>query len=373
VKRILLSLVMALAIAGCGGDTSIFADPTAMPSASPGASPSPSASASPSTDSSELLVLADSTASHVTLLNPKSGAIEGRIEVGPSPWRIAMHDRLGYVTTAEGLAIIDVRTGDVFGRIPFQSPIEPEPATGDFRQGGMGIALSPDGKHAYVGVYTSQGSFLEVFHTTNGYERSIPIGTRPFDVVINESGTTVYSIDHDSYALTAVDVATWEPRTIDVAPLGRGAFDKPHYGVVVDGELLMPYQGRTLLAYNLETGAARQIPLTANTHQHGLAVSPDGKTIGIVGSGPAGDAGDGPSLTLLTLGDGSERVIPLTRPHEMVAFSLDGTKAYLTGGYLLEGGWEGVTVVDLETGDTREVVTPAQPLGIVVLGPQESN
>lgn len=368
-KRILLALVMALMMSGCGGDPSIFTDPSATPSASPAATPSPSASASPATDSSELLVLADSTASHVTLLNPRSGAIEGRIEVGFSPWRIAMHDRLGYVTTAEGLAIIDVRTGDFFGQLPFQSPIETG-GVGEFREGGMGIALSPDGRHAYVGVYTSQGSFLEVFHATNGYERSIPIGNRPFDVVINASGRTVYSIDHDSYTLTAVETGTWETRTIEIAPLGQGAFDKPHYGVVAGNELLMPYQGRSLLAYNLDTGSSREIPLTANTHQHGVALSVDGKTLAIVGSGPAGEATDGPSLTLLTLDDGSERIIPLTRPHEMVAFSLDGTQAYLTGGYLLEGGWEGITVLDLESGNTREIVTPARPLGIVVLGPQ---
>jgi DNA-binding beta-propeller fold protein YncE len=361
-----------LLLAGCGGDTSVFSDPTGTPTASPAAttSPSPSPSASPATESGELLILADSTASHVTLLDPQTGAIEGRIEVGASPWRIAVHERLGYVTTASGLAIMDIRSGDVFGNLPFQSPIQPG-GTGEFREGGMGIALSPDGTRAYVGVYTSSGSFLEVFHTTRGYERSIAIGNRPFDVVINEAGTTVYSIDHDSYTLTAVDVASWQTRTIEVAPLGQGAFDKPHYGVVAGGELLMPYQGRTLLAYNLDTGAARQVPLTSDTHQHGVALSPDGETLAIEGAGPAGEATGQPSLTLVDLGDGSERIIPLTRPHELVAFSLDGTRAYLTGGYLLDGGWEGVSVVDLESGAVREIVTPARPLGIVVLGPPD--
>ena len=302
-------------------------------------------------------------------MDPATGALRGRVEVGPSPWRIAVSGRLGYVTTATGLTVMDLLSGEVFARLPLQSPVG-SPTTGEFREGGMGIALSPDGKHAYVGVYTKQGSFLEVFHTTNGYERSVPIGTRPFDVVINESGSIVYSIDHDSFTLTAVDTTTWGTRTVEVAPLGRGAFDKPHYGVVKDGELLLPFQGRTLLAYDLETGATRQVPLTANTHQHGVALSPDGATLAIVGSGPAGEATGGPSLTLLTLADGTERIIPLARPHELVAFSPDGTEAYLTGGYLLEGGWDGITVVDLDSGQTREFVTPARPLGIVVVAPE---
>ncbi|MGH2609759.1 MAG: YncE family protein, partial [Tepidiformaceae bacterium] len=230
--------------------------------------------------------------------------------------------------------------------------------------------LSPDGTRAFVGVYTRGGSFLEVFHTRNGFERSIPVGDRPFDVVMDPSGSTVYTIDHDAYTLTAIDTQTWEPRTIEVAPLGRGAFDKPHYGVVANGELLLPFQGRTVLAINVATGATREMALTADTHQHGLAVSPDGKSVAIVGTGPAGEAAGGPSLTILSLADGSERIIPLARPHEMVAFSLDGSEAYLTGGYLLDGGWEGVTVVDLESGATREIVVPARPLGIYVLGPQ---
>lgn len=314
-------------------------------------------------------MLADSTASHVTLLDPATGTVEGRVEVGAAPWRIAVAGRLGFVTTSTGLAIMDVRSGAFIASIPYQSPVGP-PATGEFREGGMGIALSPDGKRAFVGVYTAAGSFLEVIHTENGYERSIPIGTRPFDVVIDPSGSTVYSIDHDSYTLTAVDTRTWESRTIEVAPLGRGAFDKPHYGIVAGSELLLPYQGRALVAYNLETGDSRELPLTANTHQHGVALSPDGTTAAIVGAGPAGEASGGASLTLLTLAGGAERIIPLSRPHELVAFSLDGKKAYLTGGYLLDGGWEGITVVDLESGATREIVTPARPLGIVVLGPQ---
>ncbi len=52
-----------------------------------------------------------------------------------------------------------------------------------------------------------------------------------------------------------------------------------------------------------------------------------------------------------------------------VAVGPDGRRAYLSGGYLLEAGaWDGVTVVDIDTGRVlRELRVPARPLGIAVL------
>ena len=47
--------------------------------------------------------------------------------------------------------------------------------------------------------------------------------------------------------------------------------------------------------------------------------------------------------------------------------SLDGRRAFLTGGYLLTGGWDGITVVDLENRATREVSVPDGPLDIALL------
>ena len=40
--------------------------------------------------------------------------------------------------------------------------------------------------------------------------------------------------------------------------------------------------------------------------------------------------------------------MPLTKAHELVVVSGDGRRAYLTGGNLLTGGWNGLTVIDLE-------------------------
>ena len=204
---------------------------------------------------------------------------------------------------------------------------------------------------------------------------SAPIGPRPFDVVVAPDGRTAYAIDHDGFSVTAVDAGTGESRTIEAAPLGRGAFDKPHYAAVTSaGTLLLPYQGRVLIELDPGTGRTASRPLGAHTHQHGAALSPDGSMVVVVGTGPAGDVDGPPSLTIVDLRTGGERIVPLARAHEDVGLSGDGSRAYLTGGYLLgRGAWDGLTVVDVETGSViRELPVPERPLGIAVVGGRRS-
>jgi hypothetical protein len=74
----------------------------------------------------------------------------------------------------------------------------------------------------------------------------------------------------------------------------------------------------------------------------------------------------GPSLTVRSPG-GAERVYPLEGPHEDVAVSEDGRTAYVTGGFTREGSWDGLSVVDLGSGETRRLAAGSRPLGIVVL------
>jgi ankyrin repeat protein len=64
--------------------------------------------------------------------------------------------------------------------------------------------------------------------------------------------------------------------------------------------------------------------------------------------------------------------MPLTRPHEYITISPDGNYAYLTGGYLLDSGWEGLTVVDLQHRTTSELIVAGYPLDIVALPPQDA-
>jgi hypothetical protein len=87
-----------------------------------------------------------------------------------------------------------------------------------------------------------------------------------------------------------------------------------------------------------------------------------------VGPGPAGGVSGPGGLTILDITTGAETHLPLARPHELVAVSPDGRTAYLTGGYLFaDGGWDGITIVDIERGTLSELPVPDRPLAIAVL------
>ena len=143
----------------------------------------------------------------------------------------------------------------------------------------------------------------------------------------------------------------WLPRC---PSLGRGVFDKPHYAALAaDGHLWLPVQGQVLVRLDPASGQTETFPLTANTHQHGVALTPDGRYLLIVGTGAAGGASAGTSLTIFDTETLAEEILPLDRPHEDIIISPDGQTAFLTGGYLLAGGWEGLTAVDLRQRTVR--------------------
>ena len=51
-----------------------------------------------------------------------------------------------------------------------------------------------------------------------------------------------------------------------------------------------PFQGRVLVDLDPMSGESVALPLKANTHQHGVALAPDGRRLLIVGTGLANDA-----------------------------------------------------------------------------------
>jgi len=327
--------------------------------------------ATPAAENPTLLVT-NAASNYLSLIDPGKGVI-GKIEVSASPWGLALaRDNRVYVSTAQGVSVVDLRQRKQMAFISYRAKIG-TPQYGEYRPGGMGIALSPDKPEVYVGIYLSNGaSQVEIIDTDKlTVTAVVPVGIRPFDVLASRDGREVYSLDHDSYTITVIDTATRKTRVIPVAPLGRGSFDKPHYAAIAsDGQLWLPYQGRTLIRLDPASGKFTSTPLTANTHQHGITFTPDGRSLLIVGTGAAGGATQGPSLTMVDTQTMQETILPLARPHEKIAVSLDGRHAYLTGGYLLPGGWDGITVINLQDRTVTELAVADRPLDIVVLPSQ---
>jgi DNA-binding beta-propeller fold protein YncE len=320
----------------------------------------------PATD---LLAVTCSRGRHLAILDPATGDFE-RIETGAAPHGLALHpDGRAFVATAEGVAVLDLERRQRVALVPYSVEVG-APRFGEYRPGGMGIDVTPDGRRVAVAVYRPGGpSTLDILDAAQlQVVGSVTVGVRPFQVVAGRDSRQAYSIDHDSYSVTVVDLDRGTARALPAMPLGRGAFDKPHYAVQrADGTLLLPYQGRALQMLDPATGAETTMPLSAQTHQHGVALTPDEATLLVVGTGPAGGVSGPPSLTLLDLATGAEEIVPLSKPHERVILSRDGRRAYLTGGYLLTGGWDGLAVVDLETRTSREVAVPNGPLEAALL------
>ncbi|MGW9036285.1 YncE family protein [Streptomyces sp. NPDC055721] len=340
----------------------------AVPPTPSGASAAPDASTAPGT-----LLVTDFGSDTVTFVDPARGAT-GSVEVGTAPYGLVLGaDGRAWVATAEGVAVVDTATRERLALVPYRTDSGPA-TTGEYRGGGMGIALAPDGRRVYVGVNVPGGNgTLEVLDTaTLRFTDTVPVGRRPFDVDVSRDGAEVYVTNHDSFDVTVVAADSLSPRRVEVAPYGTegglGSWLKPHYAAVrpSDGKLLLPFEGERLAVVDPRTGRTTIEPMTANTHQHGTTVTADG-TLLTVGTGPIDpDVDEGPSLTVRTPGE-AERVYPLEGPHESVAVSEDGRTAYVTGGFTRDGYWDGLTVIDLESGDTRRLAAGSRPLGIVVL------
>ncbi|MFF7813898.1 YncE family protein [Streptomyces sp. NPDC007945] len=319
------------------------------------------------------LLVSDFGSDTVTFVDPARGAT-GSVKVGTAPYGLALgEDGRAWVATAEGVAVVDTDTRRRLALVPYRTDTGPV-TTGEYRGGGMGIALSPDGKRVYVGVTVPGGNgTLEVIDTASvEVVGAVEVGRRPFDVDVSRDGSAVYATNHDSFDVTVVDAGSLAARRVEVAPYGTegglGSWLKPHYTAVrpSDGKLLLPFEGERLAVVDPATGRVEIEDMTADTHQHGATVTADG-TLFAVGTGPIDPSEDrGPSLTVRTP-EGRERVYPLDGPHEDVAVSKDGRTAYVTGGFTRDGYWDGISVVDLASGEVKRLAAGSRPLGVVVL------
>ncbi|MFB7373555.1 YncE family protein [Streptomyces sp. NPDC056222] len=375
-RALVPAAAVAAVLAGCApsqgadapaGGTPAPASSASSPTTPPGVAPTPTPAGT--------LLVADFGSDTVTFVDPKRGSL-GSVEVGTAPYGLVVGaDGRAWVATAEGVAVVDTRTRERLALVLYETDTGPV-TTGEYRGGGMGIALSPDGRRVYVGVNVPGGNgTLEVIDTASReVTATVPVGRRPFDIDVSRDGSEVYATNHDSFDVTVVRADTLDPRRIEVAPYGTegglGSWLKPHYTAVrpSDGRLLLPFEGERLAVVDPRTGRTEIETMTADTHQHGAAITPDG-TLLVVGTGPIDpDEDEGPSLTVRAP-DGTERIHPLDGPHEEVTVSEDGRTAYVTGGFTRDGYWDGITVVDLETGGTRRLAVGERPLGIAVLRP----
>lgn len=371
---LLLPLLAGLLVAGCAA---------AAPEAREAAASGPETAAprtvapEPVPEEPEMLLLASlADGSELAVIDPSRPDAEAvaLVPAGAAPWGVGVDPGTGtaYAATAEGLAVIDLAALERRALVPF-----PHPASGigygEYRQGGLGLAVAPDGSRVYTAVAAADGGYyLEVYDAREGaFVASVPVGARPFDVVVAPDGGWAATIDHDSFTVTVVDAGTLAPVSYPVAPFGTegglASWEKGHYAAVDDdGAILLPYQGLTVIRLDPRSGAVTALPSAQNSHTHGTARA--GRLLLTVGTGAFGNASGGPSLSILDLDTGEERIAPLAVPHETVATWRDaeGSEyAAIAGGNTRGEGWRGVTLVRLDDLTQRELPVPGYPQAIV--------
>lgn len=333
-----------------------------------------------SPDPTPLLLVSLARGDSVAIVDPaqeNAGQAVRQITVGAAPWGVGVHDSTGYAATAEGLAVVDLARGERTALVPYLHPTS-ERATGEYRPGGLGLAVSPDGSRVYVAVTSGDGSFfLEAFDTASAkFIGSAPVGLRPFDVLVAPDGAWAATVDHDSFTVSVVAADTLTVTQHEVAPFGTegglASWEKPHYGVVDAtpgddyGTILLPYQGEVVVRLDPLTGATSELASAANSHAHGTALA--GRTLITVGTGSFGSATGEANLSMLNLDTGAERELPLKVPHETVAVWRDGSGrefAAVAGGNTRDAGWDGLTLVSLDDLTVREIPLPGYPQAIV--------
>ncbi|GAB3520018.1 YncE family protein [Arthrobacter monumenti] len=348
---------------------------------SSGTSTSPRKNAGDPAGKRELVLATEASSNALAVVDPGNRArpVVDEITVGTAPWDVTVHapTRRAFVSTAEGVAVVDLEERRRTALIPYSHPAGTI-SFGEYRNGGTGIAVGPGGKYVYVAVVVAGGnSVLEKIDLdSEQVVDSVDVGLRPFDILISDDGSDVYTIDHDSFTVHVVDTTAMTARRIEVAPFGTegglGSWEKPHYAAMrKDGKILLPYQGLALAVLDPESGNIRIKDMSANSHQHGTGLSPNGSTLAVIGTGSFGNATGGPNLTLRKVATGEEEIIPLDRLHETVTFWTDPTtgreKVLLSGGYTRAGYWNGITVVDLRSYEKYTIAVPNRPQSIVTV------
>src|SRR5262249_33737345 len=99
-----------------------------------------------------------------------------------------------YVTNSGSntVSVIDTATNTVVANVPVVSPI--------------GVAITPDGTHAYVTNFT--GTVSVIATATNTVVATVPVGNNPSGVAITPDGTHAYVANSFSGTVSVIDTAT---------------------------------------------------------------------------------------------------------------------------------------------------------------------
>jgi YVTN family beta-propeller protein len=265
------------------------------------------------------------------------GAVRG---TGPAqPSAAVTYPRLVCVLSQGGIVTI-LRDGRALAPIHVK-------ASGD------AIAVTPDGKTVYVAATRGErrpGVVIPIQLATGKVLRPIPVGVWPNAISVTANGRTVYVSNFLSGTVTPIATNT----NTALAPIKVGSrFEE--VVIAPDGRTLYVSRNGTITPVSTATGAASQplrIPGTGLAAPgHGIVVTPDSKTVYVVGFGG--------TLTPIQR-DHALNPIAVPKTPLSVTIAPDGRTAYVVSKVF--GGQQRratLTTVDLAKGTTLPPLTVA--------------
>lgn len=219
-------------------------------------------------------------------------------------------------------------------------------ATVPVGNGPLGIAITPDGKRAYVanllGPGSDDGSFaVSVIDTTsNEVLATVPVARAPFGVAIAPDGKNAY-VAVGSHNVSVIDTAINKvvvtvrveesPHFVAISPDGKNAYVTNQLAKTLS---VLDTAGKRVAA----TVPAGQFPT-------GIATTPDGRRLYVT------NVGDNTVSVFDTASNSLVATIPVGNDPIAVAVTPDGKRAYVTN------GTDGNTVSVIDTASNTVVAT----------------
>ncbi len=183
--------------------------------------------------------------------------------------------------------------------------------------GPMGVAITPDGRTAYV-TNSLGNSIVPITLATSSVGAPVRVGSAPAAIAIASNGRTAYVSNFNDNTVTPVSLGA-TPLAGRPIPVGAGPWS---IAVSSDGStvLVSDSEGDAVSVIDVATRHVTNLPIGARPQA--IAIAPDGTRAFVV---------DGQAITVIALGPGTAsiaRVVPVAAGPVGIAISPSGERAY---------------------------------------------
>jgi len=272
------------------------------------------------------IYVANSDDNKISVIDPATDRVSGEIPVSPNPHGIVPSpDGKRFYISSESkdlLDVVDRKTGAIVGRVPLG--LRPN-----------NVAITPDGKHVYVCIRGE--SWVDIVDTASlARVKRVPVGKGPHNVYRTPDGQHMIATSMDENKLTVINIKSQEvefeipaggvprPLIIDANP------DRSINRLFVQlsnlhGFAVIDWASRKVVErVMLPDAPAGARPLIPETFSHGIAISPDHKTLWVTSLlDNSVSVFSLPQLKRLA-------TIPVGRGPDWMTFTPDGARCYVS-------------------------------------------